>query len=80
MDFGATAHAYGSIFHTLAGFIGVITVGGIVMLAMALYWAVRGQYTQRRHATVANVARFWTAAVVIWVAGFGTLYLGPYLT
>ena len=80
MDFGATAHAYGSIFHTLAGFIGVITVGGIAMLAMALYWAVRGHYTQRRHATVANVARFWTAAVVIWIAGFGTLYLGPYLT
>ena len=80
MAFGATTHAYGSIFHTLAGFVGVITVGGMAMLAMATYWAVRGQYTVRRHATVANIARFWTAAVVIWVAGFGTLYLGPYLT
>ena len=80
MDFGAKAHAYGSIFHTLAGFIGVVTLGGIVALAMSLYWAIRGHYTQRRHATVANVARFWTAAVVIWIAGFGTLYLGPYLT
>ncbi|HEX2048629.1 MAG TPA: cbb3-type cytochrome c oxidase subunit I [Acidimicrobiales bacterium] len=80
MEFGATQHAYGSIFHTLAWFVGVVTVGGMVMLATAAYWAVRGQYTVRRHATVANIARFWTAAVVIWAAGFGTLYLGPYLT
>ncbi len=80
MGFGAKAHAYGSVFHTLAGFVGVVTVGGMVMLAMATFWAIRGQYTVRRHATVANVARFWTAAVVVWVAGFGTLYLGPYLT
>jgi cytochrome c oxidase subunit I+III len=29
---------------------------------------------------VANVARFWAAMVVIWVVGFGTLYLGPHLT
>jgi cytochrome c oxidase subunit I+III len=80
MDFGATTHAYGSIFHTLGGFLGVMALGGIIMLAVALYWAVRGQYTSRRHATVANIARFWTAAVVFWVAGFATLYLGPYLT
>jgi cytochrome c oxidase subunit I+III len=80
MDFGATAHAYGSIFHTLAGFLGVLAVGGMVMLAMTAYWAIRGQYTARRHATVANIARFWTAAVVIWLGGFGTLYLGPVLT
>jgi cytochrome c oxidase subunit I+III len=80
MDFGATTHAYGSIFHTLAGFLGVLAVGGMVMVAMAAYWAIRGQYTSRRHATVANIARFWTAAVVIWLGGFATLYLGPVLT
>jgi cytochrome c oxidase subunit I+III len=26
------------------------------------------------------VARFWAAMVVMWVVGFGTLYLGPHLT
>ena len=40
---------------------------------------VRGQYDSRRHATVANIARYWTAAVVVWVVGFGTLYVGPRL-
>ena len=42
--------------------------------------AYRGQYPARRHANVANVARFWAAMVVMWVVGFGTLYLGPHLT
>jgi cytochrome c oxidase subunit I+III len=80
LDFGGTAHAYGSIFFTLAGFLLVVWLAGAVMLSVALYWAIRGMYTTRRHATVANIARFWAAAVAYWVAGFGTLYLGPYLT
>jgi len=75
-----TTHAYGSIFFTLAGFISTVAAGAMIMLALTLYWAIRGLYTARRHATIANVARFWTAMVVVWVVGFGTLYLGPHLT
>jgi hypothetical protein len=51
--------AYGSIFWTLTGFLAVVAAGGLIMVALALHWAVRGQYTARRHANVANVARFW---------------------
>ena len=80
LEFGWTTHAYGSIFFTLAGFLSVLLLAGTIMLAMTLYWAIRGQYNQRRHATVANIARFWTAAVAFWVGGFSTLYFGPYLT
>ena len=79
LEFGGTDHAYGSIFYTLAGFLFVAAGAGILMLAMTVYYAVRGQYDGRRHTTVANVARFWTAAVVVWVVGFGTLYVGPRL-
>jgi cytochrome c oxidase subunit I+III len=79
-EFGGTHHAYGSIFYTLAGFIFVAAAAGLIMLAMTLFYAVRGQYDSRRHATVANIARYWTAAVVVWVIGFGTLYIGPRLT
>jgi cytochrome c oxidase subunit I+III len=75
-----TTHAYGSIFFTLAGFVSTVAVGAVIMLALTLLWAIRGLYTARRHATVANVARFWTAMVVVWVVGFATLYLGPHLT
>jgi cytochrome c oxidase subunit I+III len=80
LDFGGTDHAYGSIFYTLTWFVAVVAVGALIMVALSLYWAVRGDYTVRRHANVANIARFWAAMVVIWVVGFGTLYLGPHLT
>jgi cytochrome c oxidase subunit I+III len=80
LGFGWGDHAYGSIFFLLAGFLVMIAVGSLIMVALTLYWAVRGQYTARRHANVANVARFWAAMVVIWVVGFATLYLGPRLT
>jgi cytochrome c oxidase subunit I+III len=80
LDIGWTSHAYGSIFHTLAGFVLAVAMSGMIMLATALFWAIRGLYTPRRHAAVANIARFWTAAVVVWIVGFATLYLGPHLT
>ncbi len=80
LGFGGTTHAYGSIFFTMTGFVFVVAAGAMIMVAMMLFWAIRGLYTARRHAAVANVARFYTATVVVWVVGFGTLYLGPYLT
>ena len=80
LDFGWAGHAYGSIFFTLAGFVLLVGVAVMIMTALVLYWALQGLYTPRRHATVANVANFWTAAEVMWIVGFGTLYLGPHLT
>jgi cytochrome c oxidase subunit I+III len=80
IDFGATTHAYGSMFYTLTGFLFVVMFGAMIMVGSGLTWAIRGLYTVRHHAAVANMARFWSAAVVMWVVGFGTLYLGPSLT
>jgi cytochrome c oxidase subunit I+III len=80
LGFGWTNHAYGSIFFLLAGFVAMVAAAALIVVALTLYWAVRGQYTARRHANVANIARFWAAMVVIWVVGFATLYLGPQLT
>jgi cytochrome c oxidase subunit I+III len=80
LDFAWTTHAYGSIFYTLAGFAFVVAAASLIMGASALYWGLRGLYTARRHAAVANIARFQAAAVVVWLIGFATLYLGPRLT
>jgi hypothetical protein len=55
-------------------------VGALIMLTMVIFWTIRGQYTVRRHAAVANVTRLHTAAVAMWLIVFGTLYLGPLLT
>jgi cytochrome c oxidase subunit I+III len=80
LGFAWRAHAYGSIFYTLAGFVIVIAAAALIMMTMTTFWAVRGVYTARRHAPIANVVRFWEAMVAVWVIGFGTLYLAPYLT
>ncbi len=58
----------------------MVAVAALIVVGLTLYWAVRGQYTARRHANVANITRFWAAMVVIWVIGSGTVYLGPHLT
>ncbi|MEX0658183.1 MAG: cbb3-type cytochrome c oxidase subunit I [Egibacteraceae bacterium] len=76
----ARAHAYGSIFFTISGFLAVVAGGAMIMLAMVVFWAVRGLYTSRRHASIANVVRFWSAMVIMWLAGFGTLYVAPHVT
>ena len=80
LGFGWTDHAYGSIFFLLAGFVVMVAVAALIVVALTLYWAIGGHYTARRHANVTNIARFWAAMVVIWVVGFATLYLGPQLT
>ncbi|HVM12897.1 MAG TPA: cbb3-type cytochrome c oxidase subunit I [Egibacteraceae bacterium] len=74
------AHAYGSIFLTLAGFVTVVAVGAMIMLAMTIYWALRGHYTVHRYAPIANVVRFWLAMVTVWTVGVGVLYLAPRVT
>jgi cytochrome c oxidase subunit I+III len=80
LGFGWTDHAYGSIFFLLIGFVAMVAVAALIVVALTLYWAIGGHYTARRHANVANITRFWAAMVVIWVVGVATLYLGPRLT
>jgi cytochrome c oxidase subunit I+III len=80
LDLAWRAHAYGSVVYTVAGFVFVVTMAALIALAMTVFWTVRGAYTPRRHAPVANVVRFWMAMVAVWLIGFATLYLGPHLT
>jgi cytochrome c oxidase subunit I+III len=80
MGISGTDHAYGSIFHTLTGFVVAIAGGGVIMATMTLFWGLQGHYTARRNVAVVNVVRFWPALTGVWVVGFATLYLGPLLT
>ncbi len=80
LGFGATEHAYGSIFYTLGGFALAVMSGGLIFGGLAAYWSVRPGFTARRHTPVTNLARYWAALVVIWIGGFGTLYVGPWVT
>jgi cytochrome c oxidase subunit I+III len=80
LDFSSRDHSYGSIYHTLAGFVITANVAALIMAAMTIYWAFVGAYTRRRHVPVLNVGRFWAAMTTIWILGLGILSLVPYLT
>ncbi|WP_370328068.1 cbb3-type cytochrome c oxidase subunit I [Euzebya sp.] len=78
--FGPSDHAYGSIVFSLGGFVVTVAAGTLIACAMTLVWSLRGHYSERRHAHVVNVTRFYGVMVVVWLIGIGTDYLGPYLT
>jgi cytochrome c oxidase subunit I+III len=80
LDIGWTEHAYASIMFTLAGFCMLAMLGAVVMGGLTLYWAARGYYTARRHTVPVNVAAFWLVMAVVWVVGYGVIYLTPRLT
>ncbi|MEO2109195.1 MAG: cytochrome c oxidase subunit I [Actinomycetota bacterium] len=80
LEFDSKTHAYGSIYHTLAGFLLLMVVIGAVMTTMMAVWAVQGHFTNHRHVPVTNTATWWAAISVIWVIGAATLGLGPVVT
>ena len=80
LEFDAQAHAYGSIVHLVGGAVVALAFVGLVIDGVVLAAALRGRFTPRRHAAVTNVARYWAAMTVMWLAGVGTIALTPVLT
>ena len=80
LDFTSQGHSYGSIYHLLGGFVVAVGVGGVILAALTLFWALQGRYSVRRHTVVENTGRFWLGMAAIWVIGMGTITAGPYIT
>ena len=80
LNYSWTANGYSSIFYTLSGFVIAVALAALIMGALTLFWSTRGYFDARRHTFVLNVTTYWTAASLIWVVGFATLYLGARLT
>ena len=78
--FASSDHAYGSIFHTLGGYVVVVTFIALVMSASTFVYAARGHYSARRFSPVDNVTRFWIAIGVIAIVSIVVLYGAPVLT
>jgi cytochrome c oxidase subunit I+III len=78
LGFDSQTHAYGSIYHTISGFLFTVVGAALIMGAMTLYWSFQGHFTERRHVVVLNLARFWISAMVVWVAGFAVIDLAPF--
>jgi cytochrome c oxidase subunit I+III len=78
--FSVSDHAYGSIFHTLGGFVVLIAFISIVMAAVTLVDAVRGRFSSRRYSWVDNVTRFWIGSALMANIGLAVVYGTPWLT
>ena len=78
--FASSDHSYASIFHTLGGYVVVVTFIALVMSISTFVYAVRGHYSARRFSPVDNITRFWMATGVIAVVSIVVLYGAPVLT
>jgi cytochrome c oxidase subunit 3 len=71
-----TANSFASAFFTMTGFHGLHVLGGLILLAIILYRASRGQFSPQHHVGVAAVTLYWHFVDVVWIFLFGILYLG----
>jgi cytochrome c oxidase subunit 3 len=51
-------------------------LGGLVLLALILYRAAKGQFSSQHHVGVAAVTLYWHFVDVVWFFLFTILYVG----
>ena len=71
-----TANTFASAFFTMTGFHGAHVLGGLILLALILYRAAKGQFSSQHHVGVAAVTLYWHFVDVVWIFLFVILYLG----
>jgi cytochrome c oxidase subunit III len=70
------ANSFASAFFIMTGFHGAHVLGGLVLLALILFRASRGQFSSKHHVGVAAVTLYWHFVDVVWIFLFIILYLG----
>jgi cytochrome c oxidase subunit 3 len=70
------ANSFASAFFIMTGFHGAHVLGGLVLLALILYRASRGQFSAKHHVGAAAVTLYWHFVDVVWIFLFIILYLG----
>jgi cytochrome c oxidase subunit 3 len=71
-----TSNSFASAFFIMTGFHGAHVLGGLILLLLILYRALRGQFSSRNHVGPAAVTLYWHFVDVVWLFLFGILYLG----
>jgi cytochrome c oxidase subunit I+III len=77
--FGITDQAYGSIHWTLAIFHMLQAITVLVMLAVTLFWIVRGKEPARDHVAVTDIRLLWYYAMIAGLVTAATIYLLPFV-
>ena len=71
-----TANSFASAFFIMTGFHGAHVLGGLILLLLIFYRALRGQFDSRNHVGPAAVVLYWHFVDVVWLFLFAILYLG----
>jgi len=69
-------NSFASAFFIMTGFHGAHVLGGLILLALILGRAMRGQFSAQNHVGVAAVTLYWHFVDVVWFFLFTILYLG----
>jgi cytochrome c oxidase subunit 3 len=75
-DFTLASGAFASAFYGLTGLHGLHVSLGVVLLAITLGRALRGQYTSDRDTAVRTVSLYWHFVDVVWLVLVAVLYVG----
>jgi cytochrome c oxidase subunit 3 len=67
---------FASAFFIMTGFHGAHVLGGLILLALILYRATKGQFNSQHHVGVAAVTLYWHFVDVVWFFLFLILYVG----
>jgi heme/copper-type cytochrome/quinol oxidase subunit 3 len=72
--------AFASVFFTMTGFHGAHVLGGLVLISILVWRAVRfGQFSPVHHVGVRAVGIYWHFVDVVWLFLLSNLYLVPNL-
>lgn len=69
-------NSFASAFFIMTGFHGAHVLGGLILLALILGRAAKGQFSAQNHVGVAAVTLYWHFVDVVWIFLFSILYLG----
>jgi heme/copper-type cytochrome/quinol oxidase subunit 3 len=83
LGFDHRSQAFGSIFMTLGGYQMVTALGGVIMLAVALFsyfqsGARNGEVSPSRHQSLPDITLFWNYVIVAGLLTYLLLYVVPY--
>ncbi|WP_114577682.1 heme-copper oxidase subunit III [Saliphagus sp. LR7] len=72
----ALTDVFGSAFFALTGLHGLHVALGVILLAIVLVRAGRGQFSAERHTAVATTSMYWHFVDAVWLFLVVTLYVG----
>ena len=77
--FTLRTYVYGSLYFTITGFHMFHVIVGLLVLAVLLVWAARGDFDANRHSAASIGVIYWHFVTIVWLAVFFTFYIAPRL-